>query len=285
MPPKRKPEAAWNPWFFTCDPPAGNNYLAITPVNATIATSLVWRKLESPIGSLYCEVQFADEIQNGQTRKKVAQAFWQAIARGNVLQVLQDHTKTGLFKRRVFVYAGYQGAFGSLAWKLASRMQAGAALAVHGLGGRNAVPCECCEKGWQAVRAGPDQVACFVPFWECVSLPNEFSNACSNCLYHETQVQCCYRNKDFYQEFGYMGRVKGTKERRASGGGVPSSIPNNISSIDSTQFFRSDLMKLIKDQYKGLSKKERKSPGILDGSIWVQDSIDWKTEGDDEDSD
>ncbi|GKT50836.1 uncharacterized protein ColSpa_11017 [Colletotrichum spaethianum] len=92
-------------------------------------------------------------------------------------------------------------------------------------------------------------------------------------------------NKDFYQEFGYMGRVKGTKERRASGGGVPLSIPNNISSIDSTQFFQSDLMKLIKDQYKGLSKKERKSPGILDGFIWVQDSIDWKTEGDDEDLD
>jgi len=243
----------------------------------------VWKDLELPAGDLYCEVQFADAVQAGQSRAVVAQNFWNAIARGNVLQLIKDRSNNGLFKRRVFVYVGYKGAFGCLAWKLLNRPQAGGALAVHGLGGRNAVPCKCCENNWASMRAGSDQVPTFVPFWECVSLPGAFQDACSNCLYHETQTSCCYRTKEFHKEFGYGALIGSTKKRRGSGNGVESSIPKNISSVDSTQFFRANLMSMVESQRREFSYELKDVPCVLEGTIWAVDNIPWEREVEDDD--
>ncbi|KAK2035847.1 hypothetical protein LZ31DRAFT_601796 [Colletotrichum somersetense] len=245
----RRPEIPWEPWFFFEDEPHVEDYRVVNPM----------------------VLSFADAIRKGQSRKEVARDFWQAIARGNVLNIVKGYSKDGLFKRRVFVYSGYKGPFGCLTWKLAGRPQAAGALAVHGFGGRNAVPCECCERNWAAMRVGSDQTACFVPFWECVSLPNAYNGACSNCLYHETQTSCSYRDDDFYKKYGYGVVDPTTRQRRESGCGIASSMPSNVASTNTTQFYRHELIQLVENQRRMLPPKSRSMRSAVDQTHYSAD--------------
>ncbi|WYZ38085.1 hypothetical protein EsH8_VIII_000799 [Colletotrichum jinshuiense] len=277
---RRVPEEAAFPWFFR-DEPINATFIPVGPTMTLIATSLVWRKLEDPYGKLYAEVQFADAVLKKQTRGDVASAFWQALPGGqHAWSIVKKYSRSGTFKRRVFVSVTHEGGFGLLAWKLNGRQQASHALLTHAFGGRNSVPCHCCEDRWRTLSvdpAKPDQGRVMAPFWECVSLPNEFGNACSNCLYHETAANCCFRDDDFYRRFGYGARLpNGT--RRADGGGVPSALPYNIPSVNSIQIHQADLL-LIVEQQRAKYGKSDLIPSVYVGTQYEINDI-WAVEED-----
>ncbi|KAI8191353.1 hypothetical protein K4K54_010298 [Colletotrichum sp. SAR 10_86] len=119
-----------------------------------------------------------------------------------------------LLRRRVFIASSLATPHGLWVTKVLNpnRPAASYSFFVQAFGGRNAVPCNCCEARAYSLRDDSTGAWVCEPYFECVSMPGE---PCANCIYHEdTLKECSYGDEEICKEFGY-GMGKGRKRRKS----------------------------------------------------------------------
>ncbi|KAK6220941.1 hypothetical protein QIS74_04987 [Colletotrichum tabaci] len=230
---------------------------------------LLWFRLDlKPEDDAFFEVDFSPAAREGDTPAIVAAEFWQHVLSPQDLGLLRRLVQGGhlTLRRRVFIARGWALRGGKWIQKLCTRKPAGLSFLIQTFGGRNSVPCNCCEARAYSLFDNETGVWTCEPYFECVSLPESAGGdgVCSNCHYHETISECSYSRASIRKRFGY-GAPKRDGALRRSGevdgqGVVPSAIPQTIKRTQQSGFVFQPYLDAFQEQKKMIERDRKQWP-------------------------